>query len=70
MDVKYERWFLLISFPIAAALFGGGFYGIYANLGLFPLYDIMFGMGLLGLCLDVVVSFLLCVHQCDAYIRC
>ena len=66
MDVKYERWFLLITFPIAAALFGGGFYGIYANLGLNALYDAMFGFGLLGLCLDVIVGFLLCLHHCDA----
>lgn len=70
MDVKFERLFLLISFPIAAALFGGGFYGIYTNRGLFPLYDIMFGLGLLGLCLDVVVGFLLCLHLCDSDIRC
>jgi len=65
MDYTLEHRFLIISFPVSAALFGGGFYGIYANCGLYPLYDIMFGLGLLGLSLDIVVAFLLCTDYCD-----
>jgi hypothetical protein len=63
MNVKLDVRILILSFPVAAALFGGGFYGVYANLGPYPLYDIMFGVGLLGLCLNIIISFLLCLDS-------
>jgi hypothetical protein len=63
MDIK-ERLLLFITLPIAAGFFGGGLYGIYSNLAPKLIYDILFGVGLLWLCLDFVLICIICFKSC------
>jgi hypothetical protein len=63
MDIK-ERHILIITFPMAVGFFTGGLYGIYYNLAPKIIYDIMFGVGLLGLCVDFALTCILCCRPC------